>query len=186
MTEYPIDADAPGTLSVIEPFVAPAGTTAVICVSELIVNVASTPPLNRTWLTAERPTPEITTIVPAGPAFGVTLCTPKGVKSPGGRTDTLPFTTVIGPLSDPLAGTRTVRWPSSTTVRFVPGTPLKSTAVTPVSPDPVIVTGEPTSARRGEKPLTEKEIVSGRLEVAVPEGVCTVSGPVVAPAGTVT
>jgi hypothetical protein len=84
------------------------------------------------------------------------------------------------------AGTVAVIWVEVTTVN-VALTPLKRTSVVPVKFVPVMVTEVPTGPEVGEK-LT---MVGGRMTtklvplVAVPSGVVTVMGPVVAPAGTV-
>ncbi len=65
--------------------------------------------------------------------------------------------------------------------------PLNATAVAPVKPDPLIVTLVPTGPLVGEKLAIDGgfTIVNEPVLVAVPPGVVTLSGPVVAPAGTV-
>jgi len=93
--------------------------------------------------------------------------------------------TLTGPVVAP-AGT--IAWiaVSEATVKLAP-TPLNATAVAPVKLVPLIVTGDPTGPLVGAK----LEIAGGLITVnelalvAVPDGVVTVSGPVVAPAGTV-
>ena len=73
------------------------------------------------------------------------------------------------------------------TVKVVALVPLNRTAVTPVKFVPLMVTLAPASPLVGAKPV----IVGGTSTVkllalvAVPPDVATLSGPVVAPAGTV-
>jgi hypothetical protein len=56
----------------IGPSVAPAGTSAVICVPAMfVVNGVLTPLKNRTWVTAEKLLPLIVTWVPTGPLEGL-------------------------------------------------------------------------------------------------------------------
>ena len=71
----------------------------------------------------------------------------------------------------------------------VPAVPLKATAVAPVNPLPVMVTVDPTAPEDGETPVMAGAggavTVNEDGLVPVPEGVVTVMGPVLAPAGTV-
>ena len=62
----------PGVVTTILPLVAPAGTIAVICVSDFTVNVATTL-LKVTLLACFRPVPVIVTVVPTTPLAGVKL-----------------------------------------------------------------------------------------------------------------
>ena len=66
-------------------------------------------------------------------------------------------------------------------------TPLNLTAVAPVKFVPLIVTLVPTGPLVGVKPAIVGAGITVKLFVlvAVPPGVVTLSGPVVAPAGTV-
>jgi len=66
-------------------------------------------------------------------------------------------------------------------------TPLNVTVVAPVKLVPPIVTLVPTGPLVGEKPVIVGALttVNALALVAVPPGVVTRSGPVVAPAGTV-
>jgi hypothetical protein len=65
--------------------------------------------------------------------------------------------------------------------------PLKLTAVTPVKFVPLIVTLVPAGPLVGVKPVIVGGISTVKLPalIAVPPGVVTLSGPVIAPAGTV-
>ena len=63
--------------------------------------------------------------------------------------------------------------------------PLKATAVAPVKFVPLIVTLVPTGPLVGVKLVIVGATVKLPALVAVPPGVVTLSGPVVAPAGTV-
>jgi hypothetical protein len=66
-------------------------------------------------------------------------------------------------------------------------TPLKVTAVAPVKFVPLIVTLVPSGPVVGEKLVIEGALTTVKLFtlVALPPGVVTLTGPVVAPAGTV-
>jgi len=65
--------------------------------------------------------------------------------------------------------------------------PLKRTALAPVKFVPVIVTPVPTGPFGGVKPVIVGAGMTVKLVtlVAVPPGVVTLTGPVIAPAGTV-
>jgi hypothetical protein len=183
----PLVAVPSGVVTVMGPVVAPAGTVAVIWVEVTTVNVALTP-LKRTSVVLVKFVPVMVTEVPTGPEVGEKLT------MVGGRMTTklVPLVavpsgvvTVMGPVVAP-AGTIAVIWVEVTTVN-VALTPLKRTSVVPVKFVPVMVTEVPTGPEVGEK-LT---MVGGRMTtklvplVAVPAGLVTVIGPVVAPAGTV-
>ena len=73
------------------------------------------------------------------------------------------------------------------TVKVVAFVPLNVTAVTPVKFVPLIVTLAPAAPLVGAKPVIVggTSTVKGLALVAVPPAVATLSGPVVAPAGTV-
>src|SRR5436189_1693952 len=71
------------------------------------------------------------------------------------------------------------------TAKFVALTPLNFTAVAPTKFRPVMFTIVPTGPLTGEKPETTGAATKFVALVAVPPGVVTVSGPVVAFAGTV-
>ena len=64
-------------------------------------------------------------------------------------------------------------------------TPLNVTAVAPVKLAPLIVTFVPTGPLPGVKPAIVGSTAKALALAAVPPGVVTLSGPVVAPAGTV-
>jgi hypothetical protein len=66
-------------------------------------------------------------------------------------------------------------------------TELKVTDVAPVKPAPLMVTLVPSGPLVGEKLVIEGALTTVKLFelVTVPPGVVTVTGPVVAPAGTV-
>jgi hypothetical protein len=66
-------------------------------------------------------------------------------------------------------------------------TPLKVTAVAPVKFVPLMVTLVPSGPVVGEKLVIEGALTTVKLFalVALPPGVVTLTGPVVAPAGTV-
>jgi hypothetical protein len=58
-------------VTLIFPVAAPVGTVALICVSELTVNVVAPVPLKLTPLAPVKPVPVSVTLVPAGPLVGV-------------------------------------------------------------------------------------------------------------------
>jgi hypothetical protein len=66
----PLLALPDGVATLIGPLVAPAGTVAVICVSEFTVNVPAVP-LNMTAVAPVNPLPLIVTVVPTGPLEGL-------------------------------------------------------------------------------------------------------------------
>jgi len=179
----------PGVVTAIGPVVAPEGTVAVTCVDELTVKLAAVP-LNVTDVAPVRFVPAITTVVPTGPLVGKKLvivgaaavteklvalvATPPGV------------VTAIGPVVAP-EGTVAVIWVEESTVKLA-AVPLKVTDVAPVRFVPPITTVVPTGPLVGKKLVTVgAATVTEKLVavVAVPPGVVTEIGPVVAPEGTV-
>jgi hypothetical protein len=106
------------------------------------------------------------------------------VKLPAEEAAPVGVITRIAPLVA-CAETCAVIWESETTVK-VAGTPLNVTTVAPVRRDPLIVTVVPTTPLDGRKEPTEG---GGRRRVKVPPaavqpGAVTVTGPLVAVAGT--
>lgn len=159
------------------------GTVARICVLDTIVNGAATV-WNFTPVVPANPVPVIVTTVPTGPLAGVNplivgltrkpvplVAVPDGV------------VTVIFPVTAS-GGTVAVILAYETTVN-VDGVPLNRTSVVPVKALPVIVTTVPTVAAVGVNPLIAGTTTNGLGLVAVPAGVVTTIGPVVAPEGTV-
>src|SRR2546427_10803030 len=168
------------------PVVAPAGTTARIAVMEVTVKIALTP-LNATVVAPAKWSPLIVTVVPTGPLVGeklaitgalATVYEPALVAVPAG------VVTVSGPL---LAPAGTVAWiaVSEITVKLAV-TPLNATVVVPVKLVPLIVTLVPTGPLVGEKLaiVGGTTTVNPRVLGPVPPAVVTLTGPVVAPAGT--
>ena len=70
VNEDELDPVPLGDVTAIRPLVAPAGTTAVICESELTVTEVAPVPLNVTPLALVKPLPLIVTEVPTGPLCG--------------------------------------------------------------------------------------------------------------------
>src|SRR5207245_137037 len=164
-----------------------AGTAAWIAAAEVTVKLALTP-LNATAVAPVRLVPLIVTLVPAGPLVGAKLVIVGGgttvnaallVAVPAGAV------TLSGPVVAP-AGT--VAWiaVAEVTVKLAL-TPLNATAVAPVKFVPLIVTLVPTDPLAGAKLaiVGGVDTVNAPELVPVPPGVVTLSGPVVAPAGTV-
>jgi len=177
-----------GVTTAIGPLVAPAGTVVVICVELTTLKAASASP-KVTALAPKRPLPVSVTIVPARPeagarcvmlGAGMTLKLAALVAVPPG------VVTATGPLVAPV-GTVVVIRLEPTTVNSAASTPLKATVVAPVKPLPVSVTLVPADPEAGEKNVTLGVGMTLKLAalVAVPPGVVTATGPLVAPAGTV-
>jgi hypothetical protein len=177
----------------IGPLLAPLGTVVLICVSEVTVNEAAVP-LNATAVAPVKCEPLIVTVVPTGPLLGVkelmvgdgpgtvTVKAVELVALPAG------VVTVIGPLLAPL-GTVALICVSDTMVKEA-GVPLNATAVAPVMCSPLIVTVVPTGPLLGVKELMvgggPGTVTVKAVElVALPAGVVTVIGPLLAPLGTV-
>lgn len=130
-------------VTAIMPVVAPAGTVAVICVSELTVKFAAVP-LKVTAVAPVKFRPVMTTDVPAAPPAGVklviygpTVKVPVLVTVPPGAV------TAIVPVVAPV-GTLVVIWVSETTVNRA-ALPLKLTDFAPEKPVPVMDTRVPNA-----------------------------------------
>ena len=169
------------------PVVAPEGTVAVIWVAELIAKVAPRP-LNLTEVVPVKFVPVITTLLPTVPPVGENVVIVGGavtakltalVAVPPG------VVTASGPAVAP-AGTVVVIWVAELTVK-VALTPLKLTRVAPEKLVPVTTTLAPTGPLVGEKLVIVGAGTTVKLLalVAVPPGVVTVMGPVVAAPGAV-
>ena len=180
----------PGVTTWIGPLVAPVGTVVVIVVALTTVKVGWFVALNRTLVAPVRPVPVIVTATPTAPLVGVKLVTVgTGTTVKVAALVAVPpgVTTAIGPLVAP-AGTVVVIVVALTTVNVGCDVPLKVTPVAPVRLVPVMVTAAPTMPLVGVKPVT---VGTGSVTVklvalvAVPPGVTTVTGPLVAAAGTV-
>jgi hypothetical protein len=171
----------------IAPSVAPAGTTAVICVGEFTVNVEATP-LKSTEVTPAKFVPVMTTVCPTRPLVGendVTVEPGVTVKSVALAAEPAVFVTVIRPVVAP-AGTVAVILVEELTVK-VAETLLKRTAVTPVKFVPLMVTlvwGGPEVGVNDVMDGAEVTTKSVAL-VPVPTPFVTVILPVVAAFGTV-
>ena len=179
-----------GVFTLIQPVSAPPGTVAVICVSEFTVKLAGT----RKKVTAVAPVklvPVIVTVVPIVPLAGVNeLMCGATVKLAADVAEPKELVSVIGPLVAPL-GTLALNCVSEMAHIVVAGVPLKLTPVVPVKFVPVRVTVQPVDPLVGENELTvgipaESTVNGVPLKLQpVPEGVVTLSEPVVAPPGTV-
>jgi len=179
-----------GVFTLIQPVSAPPGTVAVICVSEFTVKLAGT----RKKVTAVAPVklvPVIVTVVPIVPLAGVNeLMCGVMVKLAADAAEPKELVSVIGPLVAVL-GTLALNWVSEMAHMVVAGVPLKLTPVVPVKFVPVRITVQPVDPLVGENELTvgipaESTVNGVPLKLQpVPEGVVTLSEPVVAPPGTV-
>src|SRR5204863_259692 len=176
----------PGVVTLIGPLVAPAGTVVVIAVAELTVKLALVP-LNSTAGAPVKLVPLMVTLVPTGPLWAVKLVGVVG--SPTVKLAALlavppGVVTLIGPLVAP-AGTVAVIAVAELTVKLAL-TLLNSTALAPVKLVPLMVTLVPTGPLPGVKLVIVGGLITVKLAalLAVPPGVVTLIGPLVAPAGT--
>jgi hypothetical protein len=155
-------------------------------VADVTVKVAGVP-LNRTADAPVKFEPLMVTVAPSAPLegaklviFGVAVKLAALVVVPAG------VVTLSGPL---VAVTGTVAWMvvSEDTENVAALAPLKVTAVAPVKLAPVIVTTVPPVPLVGVKLVIVGREITVKLAVlvAVPAGVVTLTGPVVAVAGTV-
>ncbi len=183
---FELTAVPPGVVTRIRPVSAPTGTVAVIFVAETTVKVAD---LNRkvTEVTPVKFVPLMVTTVPTGPLVGVnevivgaaplvTVKTFELAAVPPG------VVTRISPVSAP-KGTVAVIFVAETTVK-VADLNRKVTEVAPVKFVPFIVTTVPTGPLVGENDVMVGAAAAVTVKsfalVAVPFGVVTPMGPVVA------
>jgi hypothetical protein len=151
--EAPVSTVPPGVVTAIGPLVAPEGTVAVICVSELTVYDAAVP-LKVTDVAPVRALPVIVTDVPAGPLVGEKELIEGAGEAVTVKTDGFvvavppPVVTAIGPVDAP-DGTVAVICVSEFTT-YEATAPLNVTDVAPVKAVPVIVTDVPTGPLVGE------------------------------------
>jgi hypothetical protein len=182
-----------GVVTEIEPVVAPEGTVALIRVAFCTENVAETP-LKRTAVAPVKFVPLILTEVPIGPLVGlndVIVGAPVAVTVKFVELVAVPLGVVtrIGPVVAPVGTVTVILVPAPFTVKPGAFTLLNETAVAPVKLVPLIWTEVPTGPLVGLNdvivgapvPVTVKFVEL----VAVPSGLATAIGPVVAPAGTV-
>ena len=141
-------------------------------------------PLNATAVAPLKLVPVMVTLVPTAPLVGVKLAivgaTKKLVALVAGPAGDV---TLSGPVVAP-AGTVVWIAVSDVTVN-VALTPLNATAVAPVKLVPLTVTLIPTAPPVGAKLVIFGSTTKEGPLVAVPPGVVTLSGPAVAPDGTV-
>jgi hypothetical protein len=148
-------------------------------------------PLKATAEAPPRLVPLIVTLVPTGPVAGDKLAMVGGlggvttVKDPELVAEPPGVVTLTGPLDAP-DGTAAWIELSEATVKLE-ASPLKVTADAPLKPDPLMVTFVPGVPLVGVNPVITgaATTVNGVALVAEPLGVVTLTGPVVAPAGTV-
>jgi hypothetical protein len=173
----------PGVVTLIGPVVAFAGTAAVICVLLLTMNVAASP-LNLTAVAPVKVAPVIVTLVPGAPLDGENEST-VGATEKFAALVALPagVVTPILPVVAP-AGTVAVILMAEFTVNTA-DVPLTVTAVAPVKFAPLTTTPVPTLPLAGVKPVIRGATMKLAVLVAVPAGVVTLIGPLVAVAGTV-
>lgn len=181
-----------GVVTLILPVEAPPGTTAFSVVSEATVNCVAFSPLKSTAVVSVKFNPFNDTNVPTWPLAGVkeSICGgPEGsstVNAPELNADPSGVDTRIGPVVAP-EGTLVLIWVSEGTVK-VAEIPLRATDDVPEKPEPESVTAVPTSPLVGVKELIwGTDSVTTVKEVAVdvlPNGVATLTVPVVAPTGT--
>lgn len=174
----------PGKVTRIGPELAPPGTVAAIWAEELTVKVAARP-LKVTLLAPVKLLPEIITLVPTAPVVGLKLVRVGGAVTAklvllvavatGVVTAIVPVFAVIGTVA--------VIWVGVLIVKAA-AMPLKVTVVVPVKFRPVKMISLPTGPLVGLKLDRVGPTVKLVVVVAVPRGVPTEIGPVVAPKGT--
>jgi hypothetical protein len=181
-----LDAVPPAVVTLIGPVVVPAGTVAWMVVDDVTENVAVRP-LNRTAPAPVKFVPLIATLVPTGPSGGEKLAIVGGLITV--KLDALvavppTVVTLIGPVVAP-AGTA-VEIVVAEVTENAAAVPLNATAVAPVKSVPVTVTLVPAGPLVGVNPEIDGPTTTVKLAalVAVPAGVVTLNGPVVAPDGT--
>ena len=144
-----------GVVTLILPLAgAPAGTAAVICVSESMWKVAAAPP-NVTPVAPVKWVPVITTDVPVLTLVGVNdviagLATTGRVNGVAQVAFPMGVVTEILPLAGAVAGTVAVIWVSESTWNAATAVP-NLTPVVPVNPLPVITTDAPAPPDPGVK-----------------------------------
>ena len=135
----------PGVVIAIGPVLAPAGTVAVICVSESTVKLDERVPWKATAVAPVKPVPVMTTEVPTVPLAGVNkVIVGAGVTVKFVELVPVPFgvVTAILPVTAP-EGTVAAICVAEFTVKLVEETPPKVTDVAPVKLVPVITTDVP-------------------------------------------
>ena len=183
-----------GVVTEIGPVVAPEGTVALIRVAFCTVKVAETP-LKRTAVAPVKFVPLIRTEVPTGPLVGlndVIVGAPVAVTVKFVELVAVPLGVVtrIGPVVAPVGTVTVILVPAPFTVKPGAFTLLNETAVAPVKLVPLIWTEVPTGPLVGLNDVivgAAPVVVTVKFVelVAVPSGLATAIGPVVAPAGTV-
>ena len=138
------------------PLIAPEGTVALICVSELTVKLVAPVPLNFTAVAPLNAVPVIVTLAPIPPLAGEKLVI-EGMGTVTENDEALvavppEVVTLIAPVVAP-DGTVAVICVDELTVKVVALAPLNVTAVAPVKFAPVIVTLVPVGPLAGEKLL---------------------------------
>jgi hypothetical protein len=183
-----------GVVTEIGPVVAPEGTVALIRAAFCTVKVAETP-LKRTAVAPVKFVPLIWTEVPTGPLVGlndVIVGAPVVVTVKFVELVAVPLGVVtrIGPVVAPVGTVTVILVPAPFTVKPGAFTLLNETAVAPVKLVPLIWTEVPTGPLVGLNDVivgAAPVVVTVKFVelVAVPSGLATAIGPVVAPAGTV-
>jgi hypothetical protein len=182
-----------GVVMEIGPVVAPEGTVALIRVAFCTVKVAETP-LKRTAVAPVKFVPLILTEVPTGPLVGlndVIVGAPVAVTVKFVELVAVPVGVVtrIGPVVAPVGTVTVILVPAPFTVKPGAFTLLNETAVAPVKLVPLIWTEVPTGPLVGLNDVIVGAPVVATVKfaelVAVPSGLVTAIGPVVAPDGTV-
>jgi hypothetical protein len=182
-----------GVVTEIGPVVAPEGTVALIRVAFCTEKVAETP-LKRTAVAPVKFVPLIRTEVPTGPLVGlndVIVGAPVAVTVKFVELVAVPLGVVtrIGPVVAPVGTATVILVPAPFTVKPGAFTLLNETAVAPMKLVPLIWTEVPTGPLVGLNDVIVGAPVVVTVKfvelVAVPSGLATAIGPVVAPAGTV-
>ena len=175
-----------GAVTLTGPVVAPGGTVTVIDVAETTLNDVAGVVLNLTAVAPRKLVPVIVTVVPAAPVVGVNL-----VAVGAGTVKLVPevavptaVETLMGPVVAPFGTVALID--VAVLVTMVAGTPLKVTAVALPRLVPVMVTLLPAAPEVGVKLVITGGPITVKLVALTPVllEAETLTGPVVAPAGT--
>jgi hypothetical protein len=174
-------------VTVIGPLAAPLGTLTLSCVSDMAQNVVAAVPLMLTPVVPVKFVPVSVTVQPADPLAGEKLLivgAPAEIAVKLLLLQAVPSAvfTLIQPLSAP-PGTVAVICVSDTTVKLA-GTRKKVAPVAPVKFVPVIVTVVPIVPLDGVNKLMCGVTVKLAVDTAEPKELVSVTGPLVAPLGT--
>lgn len=162
------------------------GTTAVICVAEITVNVVAGRPPKFTAVAPVKFVPVNVITAPGSPLVGAMLVIVGLLTKVNPAVALVPPSVCTETAPDAPAATTAVICDGLLTVKFVAAMPPKRTDTAPVKFAPVTVTGAPVPADAGVNPLTMGAGTKVKpMREATPPVVFTCTTPVIPPTGTV-